>query len=271
MRIEGPIASSATSRASAGRGVHRDARAEGHPRDVGVHRVRALPSIDDRKARGRRHRHENPREGGRPRARGRAARPDRPGASTGRRAQRGGRAGRHRSGRRSTGGDRSNGSKRCVAAGAISRQEFEQGRTRCDWRKPSSWHSRRRCAKGGSSSATTASTAGQAGTVGDIAIREGDRVTNSTVITTIDDNSGLEAYIQVPLDRSPDLSSASPVQTARRVRQGRGDQPHHVRRAARRRRDADGPREERAQAARRRPCACSSSCARASSGARCRP
>jgi RND family efflux transporter MFP subunit len=45
----------------------------------------------------------------------------------------------------------------------------------------------------------------QAGVIGDITIRPGDRVTHSTMITTIDDNSGLEAYIQVPLDRTPDL------------------------------------------------------------------
>ena len=52
----------------------------------------------------------------------------------------------------------------------------------------------------------------QAGTVGDIPVRAGDRVTTSTVITTIDDNSGLEVYIQVPLDRSPDLQPGLPVQ-----------------------------------------------------------
>ena len=52
----------------------------------------------------------------------------------------------------------------------------------------------------------------QAGVVGDIPIRQGDRVTKSTVITTIDDNSGLEVYIQVPLDRSPDLRLGLPVQ-----------------------------------------------------------
>ena len=50
------------------------------------------------------------------------------------------------------------------------------------------------------------------GTVGEIPIRVGDRVTTSTVITTIDDSSGLEAYIQVPLDRSPDLRLGLPVQ-----------------------------------------------------------
>jgi RND family efflux transporter MFP subunit len=52
----------------------------------------------------------------------------------------------------------------------------------------------------------------QAGVVGDIPIRSGDRVTKSTVITTIDDNTGLEAYIQVPIDRSPDLRVGLPVQ-----------------------------------------------------------
>jgi RND family efflux transporter MFP subunit len=43
------------------------------------------------------------------------------------------------------------------------------------------------------------------GVVGDIAVREGDRITTSTVITTVDDKSGIEAYIQVPVDRAPDL------------------------------------------------------------------
>jgi RND family efflux transporter MFP subunit len=44
-----------------------------------------------------------------------------------------------------------------------------------------------------------------AGVVGDIPIREGDRITTSTTITTIDDKAGLEAYIQVPVDQAPDL------------------------------------------------------------------
>ena len=55
-------------------------------------------------------------------------------------------------------------------------------------------------------------TAPTAGVVGDITIREGDRVTNSTQITTIDDRAGLEAYIQVPLDRTPELRVGLPVQ-----------------------------------------------------------
>ena len=52
----------------------------------------------------------------------------------------------------------------------------------------------------------------QAGTIGDIAVRVGDRVTSSTMITTIDDGQALEAYVQVPLDRSPQLRLGLPVQ-----------------------------------------------------------
>jgi RND family efflux transporter MFP subunit len=55
-------------------------------------------------------------------------------------------------------------------------------------------------------------TAPAPGVVGDLAVREGDRITTSTVITTIDDKSGLEAYIQVPVDRAPDARVGLPVQ-----------------------------------------------------------
>ena len=55
-------------------------------------------------------------------------------------------------------------------------------------------------------------TAPQAGTVGDLSVRVGDRVSNTTEITTIDDGQQLEAYIQVPLDRSPQIRLGLPVQ-----------------------------------------------------------
>jgi len=48
-------------------------------------------------------------------------------------------------------------------------------------------------------------TAPSAGVVGEVVIRQGDRVTQSTVITTIDQPEGLEAYISVPLERVRDL------------------------------------------------------------------
>ncbi len=50
-----------------------------------------------------------------------------------------------------------------------------------------------------------------AGVVGDIPVRVGDRVTTSTVLTTVDDNQGLEVYIQVPVQQAPDLSVGLPV------------------------------------------------------------
>jgi RND family efflux transporter MFP subunit len=37
------------------------------------------------------------------------------------------------------------------------------------------------------------------GVVGDVPVRVGDRVTRATVLTTVDDNTGLEAYINVPV------------------------------------------------------------------------
>jgi RND family efflux transporter MFP subunit len=55
-------------------------------------------------------------------------------------------------------------------------------------------------------------TAPSAGVVGDIPIRQGDRVTQSTVITTIDQPEGLEAYINVPLERAMNLRQGLTVE-----------------------------------------------------------
>lgn len=54
-------------------------------------------------------------------------------------------------------------------------------------------------------------TAPASGTVGDIPVRPGDRVTKSTVLTTIDDNTGLEIYINVPVQQAPSLKVGLPV------------------------------------------------------------
>ena len=50
-----------------------------------------------------------------------------------------------------------------------------------------------------------------AGVVGDIPVRVGERVTTSSVLTTIDDNQGLEVYLQVPVQQAPDLAVGLPV------------------------------------------------------------
>lgn len=99
-----------------------------------------------------------------------------------------------------------------VAAGAISRQEFDQAQNSLKAAE----------AKLASIDAQVSEdrvqlryyriVSPQDGVVGDIAVRPGDRVTTSTAITTVDENSTLEAYIQVPLERAPDLRAGLPVQ-----------------------------------------------------------
>jgi len=51
-----------------------------------------------------------------------------------------------------------------------------------------------------------------AGIVGDVPVRVGDRVVRSTVLTTIEDNTGLEVYIQVPVQQAPELRVGLPVE-----------------------------------------------------------
>ena len=55
-------------------------------------------------------------------------------------------------------------------------------------------------------------TAPASGVVGDIPVRQGDRVTPSTEVTTIDAGEGLEAYIDVPLERASGLRLGLPVE-----------------------------------------------------------
>ena len=54
-------------------------------------------------------------------------------------------------------------------------------------------------------------TAPTAGVVGDIPVRVGDRVTTTAVLTTIDQQAGLEAYIHVPIERASRLRVGLPV------------------------------------------------------------
>jgi RND family efflux transporter MFP subunit len=50
-----------------------------------------------------------------------------------------------------------------------------------------------------------------AGVVGDIPVRVGDRVTRATMLTTIDENAGLELYINIPVAQAPQLKAGMPV------------------------------------------------------------
>ena len=54
-------------------------------------------------------------------------------------------------------------------------------------------------------------TAPAAGVVGDIPVRVGDRVTQSTTLTTVDQNDALEVYVSVPVSQAADLKPGVPV------------------------------------------------------------
>jgi RND family efflux transporter MFP subunit len=49
------------------------------------------------------------------------------------------------------------------------------------------------------------------GTVGDIPVRQGERVTPTTVLTTVDENDVLELYVSVPVNQASELKVGLPV------------------------------------------------------------
>jgi RND family efflux transporter MFP subunit len=55
-------------------------------------------------------------------------------------------------------------------------------------------------------------TAPTAGIIGDIPVRQGDSVTPSTIITTLDQGDGLEVYVNVPLEQATQLRPGLPVE-----------------------------------------------------------
>ena len=99
-----------------------------------------------------------------------------------------------------------------VTAGAISRQEFDQAQNSLRTAESRLEALNAQVNEQQVELQYYRVSAPQAGVVGDITIRSGDRVTSSTEITTIDENSALEAYIQVPLDRTPELRLGLPVE-----------------------------------------------------------
>jgi RND family efflux transporter MFP subunit len=54
-------------------------------------------------------------------------------------------------------------------------------------------------------------TASTEGIVGDVPVRQGDRVTRTTILTTVEDNSGLELYLSVPVQQAPKVRLGMPV------------------------------------------------------------
>jgi RND family efflux transporter MFP subunit len=101
--------------------------------------------------------------------------------------------------------------KKLFDAGAVSQQELEQAQTSVQTSEAQLQAVNAQIREQQVELAYHRVTAPTAGIVGDIPVREGDRVTRSTVLTTIDENAGLELYINVPVQQATELRPGLPV------------------------------------------------------------
>jgi len=99
-----------------------------------------------------------------------------------------------------------------AAAGVISKQELDQSRANLDAAK-----AQLAALQAGVNEQETQLryfkvVAPMSGMIGDIPVHVGDRVTTSTLLTTVDKPGNLEAYVQVPVERAADLKMGKEVQ-----------------------------------------------------------
>jgi RND family efflux transporter MFP subunit len=98
-----------------------------------------------------------------------------------------------------------------LTAGAISQREVEQFEAQLRSAEAQLKALDEQIKQQGSQLAYYRVTAPIAGTVGDIRVNVGDRVTKTTVLTTVDENDTLEVYINVPVPQAPQLKLGLPV------------------------------------------------------------
>jgi RND family efflux transporter MFP subunit len=101
--------------------------------------------------------------------------------------------------------------KKLFDAGAISQQEYEQAATAVETSSAQMRATEAQIREQQVELGYHRITSPTAGIVGDIPVRVGDRVTRSTVLTTVDENAGLELYINVPVAQATGLKSGLPV------------------------------------------------------------
>ncbi len=102
--------------------------------------------------------------------------------------------------------------KRLLEAGAASEAEMEQAQTALSTSEAQLKAAEAQTREQRVALAYHRVTAPVAGVVGDIPVRVGDSVTRSTVLTTIDQNAGLEVYVNVPVQEAAKLRVGLPVQ-----------------------------------------------------------
>jgi RND family efflux transporter MFP subunit len=95
--------------------------------------------------------------------------------------------------------------KQLLGVGAISQQEYDQAESALRTAKATWAVTDARVRENQVQLRYFRVTAPTAGIVGDIPVRVGDRVQTETVLTTIDQNAGLEVYVQVPIERAQDI------------------------------------------------------------------
>jgi RND family efflux transporter MFP subunit len=101
--------------------------------------------------------------------------------------------------------------KTLVEAGAASRSDLEQAETALATAEAQLKAVDAQLREQGVALAYHMVSAPTAGVVGDVPVRVGDRVTHSTRLTTIDQSSGLEVYISVPVQEAEHLKLGLPV------------------------------------------------------------
>jgi RND family efflux transporter MFP subunit len=95
--------------------------------------------------------------------------------------------------------------KKLFDAGAVSQQEYEQAATAVQTTQAQLGAMEAQIREQRVELGYHNVTAPTSGMVGDIPVRVGDRVTRSTVLTTIDENAGLELYVNVPVQHAAGL------------------------------------------------------------------
>jgi RND family efflux transporter MFP subunit len=98
-----------------------------------------------------------------------------------------------------------------IASGVVSQQELDQARTALDAAEADLHAVESQVREQQTQLRYYRVTAPATGVVGDIPVRVGDRVTVSTLLTTVDSPGIMEAYVSVPVERAAQLKPGLPI------------------------------------------------------------
>ena len=218
-----------------------DPRREAGAADLRVRGQHPLARLDDRAAAGRRHRDSRAGAFRRPRARRPAAGADRSRTSSRHRLP----ASRRTRAARQADVAYAHAAARAPAEAVRGRRREPAGTgagadRRAHGRRAARGHRSRASARAAWSWGTTGSGAPAAGIVGDVPVRTGDRVTNSTIITTIDQPRGSRLRLGAARARRPTCGPDCRCSWSMTAATVIAREPDHVHRAACRRCDAVG-------------------------------